>query len=167
MVVAMLAAIALVALPTFSSFNSQGKLDLAAAEIANALRYARNEALRSGAPHAVEWDSAGSLSLRTTTGSPPVPDAFLVHPLDKRAYMVNVNQAPLTQGVQFDGVVAPFDFNGLGRKEALFFDANGCPLYITGAGASYRLASGAIVLQYGGDQRTVRLQPATGRVTIE
>ena len=61
----------------------------------------------------------------------------------------------------------PFDYPGLGKSGYVYFDGDGIPYLVNGAGTRYLLGSGAISLGYDGDERTVFLDAYSGRVTVQ
>ena len=71
-VVSILGVVALVAIPDFSSSNPQ-TLDLAAEEFANAMRFARSEAIRTGEPRGFRQpaDTKRIRVFRPDTGTSP------------------------------------------------------------------------------------------------
>ena len=169
-VVALLGIVAAAAIPSFVPLQEE-TVDLAAAEVADALRFARSEALRTGAVHGIRVNrtTAQVTVYRPTlfpATDPPTIAAVLYHPVDKRSYDFNLTRGDMTAGVTVTNPTAPFNFTGLGVRGDLLFDATGTPFYLTGA-AVYRLAGGEILLAKGAASRTVSLQPLTGRVTVQ
>lgn len=169
-VIAILGIAAAVAIPSLSP-SAAHKLDLAAEEVADALRYARSEALRTGVAHSATTDLLGSgritLHRLDTSGPFPVSAAILQQPFDKKNYDFNVTTAPMTAGVVFTNTSKPFEYALLGKHNDVYFDTNGVPFYIDTSGTFYRLINSSIQLSYRGLTRTVVLAPVTGRVTIQ
>ncbi len=164
-VVALLAIIALVVLPDTASVRPL-VLDRAASEVADALRHARSEALRSGEPKGV-YGNVGVQRLRLyhldDSGLLPQRQYNIYHPQDKKLYDLQFGVSPLLQEVslntvkfKFVGMVLPVDY--------LDFDASGIPSYDDGV-SRYRLQEGTIKLSYRGQLRVVTIDPLTGRVS--
>lgn len=169
-VVALIAALSAVAVPSFNGARDQ-KLELAASFVAAAIRHARAEALRTGVAHGVtisqvtqqvtvvQWD----LSTQPATALVTLTD-----PLSKQPYTFSVDATPATAGVRISNTQDIFDYTGLGRRRSLMFDANGTPLWtVTTGPMTHLLAEGDIRLSLSGTDRLVRVAPLTGRVTIE
>ena len=138
-------------------------LDLAAFEVAEALRFARSEALRTAAPHGARLSSADHRVrvYRLDTGSmPPSEEYDVVHPVDKKLYAVELDTGPGTRGSEV--VAAAFLFEGDATPyESVSFDATGAPISPVDLAL---LNAGGVIVRYGGQTRTVTLAPMTGRV---
>jgi prepilin-type N-terminal cleavage/methylation domain-containing protein len=172
-VVAILGITALVMIPGYSATDPQ-KLELAANRVAEALRYARSEAMRSGEMHGVLLDvddtdaSAKDIIVfkADLTISPFGNAGTLYHPLSKHPYDLWLDKGGFTQNVKFASTNHPFSFEGLtGTKKHIFFTAQGIPVYADN-GVLSRFTGGDIRLDYGGKTRTVSIQPTTGRVGL-
>ena len=162
-----------VAVPSLSSTDSS-KLDLAAEEIAEAIRFARSESIRSQIDFAIEVKhttgkitlskptiSGGNISGGNITGS----EYLLRHPIDKQYYDFFVQGLPRAKGVKISNVSKPFSFAGLiNPQEICLFDREGRP-YFLNSGSSHYLTNGAITLDYRGHTKQVALS-SFGRVTI-
>lgn len=162
--------VATVAMPSSSS-GDVAKLDLAATEVASALRFARGEALRTGEGHGL---TVSQVTQRITVEkydltTAPISTLFtLTHPVNKHPYEFNVSTNPGTEGVIISNSQDVFNYTGLGRRRSLIFDANGTPKWIVGSGpTTHMLSDGTIELSYGNHQRLVSVAPITGRVTIQ
>lgn len=169
-VVTLVGLAAMVAMPSFSTGNA-AKVDLAATEVANALRFAQSEALRTGEIHSVlVIPGTEQVTVeRSNLDTVPVSADFTVrHPLTKQLYEFNVASNSATAGVEISNAGAPFDYAGTGSQNRLLFNAVGTPLFIdTGAGTSHHLSQARISLAYGGYERSVRVDPVTGRVRLQ
>jgi len=171
--VAILAVFAAVALPTARPLDSV-RVDVAAQETANALRWARSEAMRRGSL----LDSAGTrmvgVDLSTSTNHVRVSDysgyargALMTNPVDKKAYDLDLANGTATAGV----VVSTLTFTNQAAASVgptVVFDANGNPWQYNVGGvpsATSALASAIVVLAYGNQTRTVTLE-STGRVVV-
>lgn len=170
-VVFILSVTAVVAIPNLSTTDSY-KLDKAGSELADAIRFARAEAIRTGSPHGVWYfSSASTISVYrvvyyTILGFPiPTPTYDIRHPVDKKLYNLdysnNGNQAP----VELRSVALQYGGNDTNR-EYIAFGPSGTPRYLSGS--TYQMLDNAnIVLAYGGQIRTVNVSPMTGRVTVQ
>ncbi len=158
------------AAPTLRSGDPE-RLDSAAVQLAEALRFARSEAIRTGDVHGVRIEHA---SERFTVGKSDLsvqPFAstgeIIRHPLTLQLYDVYLDQAPNT-GITIANTSEVFDYAGLGTRRQVAFTPDGMPVYPRPlAGETYHLADGNIRLRLGLQERTVTLHPYTGRVTVQ
>ena len=167
-VVVILGIIALVAVPDFQSRDPL-KLDLAAAQVAEAIRFARSETRRTGEAHGLTISQVTqkvTLHRYDVSTSPISQIATLYHPITKQLYDFNVNTHPSTAGVVIGNSQDIFNYKGLGRRRSLIFDSNGTPMWITG-GQPYGLSDATVVLSLGNHQRNVEVASITGRVTVQ
>jgi len=170
-VTSIVAVLAAVALPG-SNPPEYEKLELAAARVAEALRFARTESIRTGQVHAVEVMLDTEQVIVSTAdmtqdspypaGIPTDPLSILYDPVALQRYEFNLSQGS-TRGV--DVLSQPFTY-AIGDRRAVLFDAQGTPFH-KGMGALNRLDDGAVELALGANRIDVRLDPLTGRVTIE
>lgn len=168
-VVAIVAVLAAVALPGLSPAEDE-KLDLAAAHVAEAIRHARAEALRTGEAHGLtisQTTQQVTVERYDLTTDPISAVATLIHPIDKQPYDFNINTTPATAGVSISNSQDVFDYTGLGRRRSLVFDTNGTPLWVDTGPATYLLKDGSVELSYGNGQRLVGVAAITGRVTVQ
>ncbi len=171
-VVSIVAVLAAVALPGLNPSQDE-KLDLAASRVAEALRLARTEAIRTGEPHAAEiiFDTEQvivskpdmTLDSPYPSGTPTNPAWLLIDPISKQPFDQNLTQEGPTRGV--DVLVRPFTY-AIGDRRTVIFDNQGMPFF-KAAGAFYQLEDGLTRLSFGGRELGVRVAPITGRVTIE
>ena len=164
-VVTVLTAIAAIVVPTPSSTNSQ-RLDVAAGELAMAVRFAQGEALRTGAPHGFE-QTAGTQRIRLfrldTGASPPTPIYDVLHPLGKRQYDIDLQSQALAAA---DAMTVSASFRGACvQADRFYFDANGTPWCTNPATAL--LESWTITLSLDTARREVRVDGLTGRVSLQ
>jgi len=162
-VVAVLAIAAVLALPTAQPVT-EVRAATAAGEVVQALRFARQEAMRSGAYRMLRCDAVRnevSVYLPDTNGAAAT---MLKHPLSKMDYTVNLAQAPAGSNVALTG--CRFQFADRTTAATLAFDGNGNPVRGTGTAAdqAQALSSGAVVLGAGNVTRTVAVD-VNGRVT--
>jgi len=162
-VCAVLAIAAAVALPSAQPVT-EARADTAASEVVQALRFARQEAMRSAAVRMLRCDAARN------EVSVYVPDAsgaiatMLKHPLSKMDYTVNLGQAPAGSNIALTS--CSFQFADRTTATTVAFDAGGNPVRGIGAapGPAQTLSSGTIVVGAGNVTRTVAID-ASGRVT--
>ena len=168
-VVSILGVVALAAIPDFRSADPL-RLDLAAQEIAEAIRYARSESLRTGEIHGVEisQDTQRVVVYRADLTTTPVGMAsILYHPVAKQPFDFDVAARPTTAGVSITNAQDPFLY-AAGRRKNLLFDAAGVPIWIVNAtGTTNVLQDGLVELGYRNGTRSVRVAPITGRVTVQ
>jgi prepilin-type N-terminal cleavage/methylation domain-containing protein len=162
-VCAVLAITAAVALPSAQPV-AEFRADAAADEVAQALRFARQEAMRSGAYRMLRCDpdqNTVSVYVPTTSGAVA---ASVSHPLSKMDYTLDLAQVPAGSNIALTG--CNFQFADRSSATALAFDADGNPVRGTGVAAAQAqaLTSGAIVVGAGNVKRTVAVD-ANGRVT--
>ena len=161
--------VAAAAIPIFSSDGTK-RIDVAATEVATALRYARSEALRSGEVHGVEinQDTQHVVVYKANLTTNPVSmAAILPHPVDRKPYDLDFDTAMMTTGVIIGNDLDSFLYGAV-RNKNLLFDTTGAPIWIVSSTETiHPLQDGMIRLVYGTQQRTVRVAPYTGRVTVE
>ena len=161
--------IARIVLPAAAPYQ-EGRIELAAADVALALRYARDEALRTGEVRGVKIINAtGQVTVYrpNLATSPATVAAVLPNPLTKQPYDFNIAANTLTEGVRMKNSLKPFKYrNNATRQDDVFFDRHGMPVFINGA-QRYQLESSALTLLAGNDTRSVVLVPFTGRVAIQ
>ena len=168
--VTIMAVIAAIAVPAFSP-GSDDRLQLAANEVASAIRYARSESLRTGEAHGLTISQATQKVTvkKYDLSTAPISVIYtLTHPVDKQPYDFNVNTKPTTKGVTISNTQDVFNFTDLGRRRSVIFDATGTPKWIVGSGpTTYLLSDASIELSFANQQSTVSLAPITGRVTVQ
>ncbi len=168
-VVTILGIAAAVAIPDFSTHDVY-KLDLAAEKIAESIRYARSESLRTGQIHGVEISQNTQRTVvykADLTTTPVSMDSILYHPLSKQPLDFNVDSSTMTEGVNISNAQDPF-FYAMGRRKNLLFDASGVPIWIVSSTSStYILQDGAVQISFGNHNRVVKIAQITGRVTVQ
>lgn len=156
-VCAVLAIGAAVALPAAQP-AVEFRADAATVDVVQAIRFARQEAMRSGALRMVGCDQAGNQLSVYVPDVNGAPVTMLQDPLRKADYVVATGALSLTScDFMFaDGKAAPM----------LGFDADGNPVRGTGDAKKQAMAmtSGAIVVGNGNVKRTIAID-VTGRVT--
>lgn len=165
----MLAVVAILAIASLvvvlhSSPLEETKLGLAASEVASALRFARSEALRTGEHHGARIgvaDDRVRVYHLDISGSPPVEEFTVFHPVDKKLFDVPLASGSFTRGVSID--TSFFLFSAPPPKESVAFAPSGIPvspLDLSG------LNTGGVVVKHGIRQINILVSPTTGRVVI-
>ena len=165
LVLMVLGIVAVAAIPDLSS-SDQNKLELAAGEIAGAMRFARSEALRSGEPRGFQLQTAES-RIRVTSfdasSNPWTPRYDVEHPGVHEFYDIQLAENPL---VGIHGMARNAMFHGNCNNPGLiYFDTSGTPW--CGDGSGPPLDQYEVTLSFGSQSRVVRLHGITGRVTIQ
>lgn len=171
-VLAILGLVAALVIPTAAPASSF-RADAAAQEVAQALRFAQSEALRTGQYYLVRCDvAAGSVTVARLdiNATPPAPDpAFpVLHPLDKKDYKIVFNPASTTSGVSIASCAFGYADGSSGVPQ-IEFGGDGAPVNLLGSsGAAVKAMNGTgqITLAAGPVSRTVQVAAVTGRVTL-
>ena len=164
-VVSILGVVALVAIPDFSS-SEPAQLDLAADEFANAMRFARSEAIRTGEPRGFRQpaDKKRIMVFRPDTGTSPWTLNYDVyHPVSKKLYDIRLNTHPFAVA---DSLSHNRTFRGTCNKPGnIYFDSNGTPRCADPE--TVFLEQFDVILTLGSHSRVVTLHGITGRVTVQ
>jgi len=164
-VVSLLGIVAAVAVPNYSSVNPQ-PLDLAAEEIANAMRFARSEAMRLGRPIGFRQHSINKRIqvFRADTGTAPWTLNYDVHhPLSKHLYDIKLDSHPFAAA---DSVSHNRVYRGTcDRPRNVYFDNNGSPW--CAEPETVLLEQYDVTLTLGSHSRVVTLHGVSGRVTVQ
>lgn len=163
LVISILGIIAIAMIPNLSSGNII-KLDLAAEEIANAIRFAKAESIRTGTPHGIETNAFSErVRVYRNLGLFPIYDVR--HPIDKKLYDIQLNSDSRTKGV--DLFSSNYNFDGMiNNPFSMTFTKEGIPATIL-FGKNFMLTNGSITLNYKNDQRVISIAAMTGRVSIQ
>ena len=162
-VVVILGILAAVTIPNLSSVDPK-KLDLAAEEVAQAIRFARVEAIRTGISYGVSFSSnSDTVKVYRRLSSTATYDVY--HPVDKKLYILNLATDSATAGVDF--LRYGIYYGGSSINVAyLDFSTDGIPKD-SSLGRDYMLGSATITLSYAGQTRVIKVVPMTGRVTVQ
>ena len=164
-VVTLLGIVAVVAIPNFSSINPQ-TLDLAAEEIANAMRFARSEAIRTGEPRGFRQQSSAQRIrvFRPDTGTAPWTLYYDVyHPLSKQLYDIKLNTHSFAAA---DTLSRNANYRGTCNQEGnVYFDRHGTPWCADPENVPLEQLD--VTLTSGDHTRVVALHGITGRVTVQ
>ena len=150
------------------------KVELAANIVAEALRYARSESMRTGEIHGVLIDTNDSQALgkditvfKADLGQSPFGNqGTLYHPINKQPYDLWLSENPTTSDVEFKNTGKPFIFDGIARQRYLFFNPQGQPIYVDD-GNLFAYVRGNIRLIDGDHGRKITIQPTTGKITVK
>jgi prepilin-type N-terminal cleavage/methylation domain-containing protein len=165
LVLMVLGIVAVAAIPSLSSSNHH-RLELAAVEIAGAMRFARSEALRSGEPHGfhLQTTEARIRVIGADTSSIPwTPKYDVEHPGVHDFYNINLANHPYS-GIDNLARNATF-YGNCNNSDLVYFDANGMPW--CGDGAGPLLEQYTVTVSLGSLSRVVSLHGITGRVVIQ
>ena len=164
-VIIILGIAASVAIPDISTTNP-GKIDLAAEEFAQAMRFARSEAIRTGQPRGFSQQSSAKRIrvFRADTGTSPwslIYDVY--HPLSKHLYDIQLNTHPFALADNLNRVVS---FKGTCNvTDNIYFDSNGIPRCADPE--TILLQQFDLTFTLGNHTRVVTLHGITGRVTVQ
>lgn len=174
-VVALLSVVALVAIPVAAP-SADMHLDAAAQEVIDALRFARSEALRTGAFYGADFSVDATTGTRRVrvfridSAAPLIAVYDVKHPLDQKLYDIQLVSGTTTGGVTI--TAAAFYYRTgvtLVARDWAAFDAAGTPEYYPDAAgyAAYSTAPSVsvVTLSNQGQSVQVLLDPVTGRVT--
>ena len=167
-VVAVLAVAATIAVPS-ADVVSPAVADAAASQVAEAMRFARREALRTRTYHVVRLDPAAQTLrvYRLRTSGPVAEDTAnpVKHPVDRRTYLINFSKDPAAATI----VGAVFRYQNGATTNYASFGPDGAPADIHGwllKDVDPLKNEGVVTIRRGNAERTVRLAPVTGRVTL-
>ena len=164
-VVTILGIAASVAIPDISTTNIS-RLDLAAEELAQAMRFARSEAIRSGQPHGFRQQSGAKRIrvFRPDTGTAPWTLNYDVyHPISKKLYEIDFNTHPFARADTISRT--PTFFGTCNVNGNIYFDSRGIPR--CNDPETVLLQKFVITLTLDKHSRTVTLNGITGRVSVQ
>ena len=163
--VIILGIIAAIVIPNFSS-TDYSRLDLAAQEYADAIRYARSQAMVLRAPMGFDQDAAQKRIrlFRPDTGSTPWDPVYDVyHPVSKKLYDIDLDTHPFAR---VDSVSLTSSYRGsCNDVKTVYFDANGIPRCIDPE--TVLLDEFDLTLTLDNESRVVSLQRLTGQVSVQ
>lgn len=165
LVVAMLGLLALVVVPQFSS-TEPAKLELAAEIQAEAMRYARTEAMRRGEPIGFRQQNAQKRMrvFRVDTGTVPWTVYYdLYHPITKQIWDIRLDEHPFAAA---DAVSTVKDFRGTCNTPSnIYFDVHGTARCTNPE--TVPLERYEVTLTLDNHTRVVVLDGFSGKVTIQ
>lgn len=162
-VVSILGIVAAVAVPGFSSSKSH-EAALAADEIAQALRFARSESMRTGQTYGVHLNP-GLRRVRVFSADGSTDPATAVynvyHPVTKKLYTVDFDAHPI---VRLDSLAVVPSFRATcDTPMYLHFDAHGTAW--CGTSSTVLLTGAVITVATGAETAALTLDGVTGRVS--
>ena len=164
-VIVIMGILAIAAIPDFSA-ATPNKIQLATAEIAQAMRFARSEAIRTGRPHGFRQQSSAKrirVFRPDTTVSPWVPVYDINHPLSKKLYDIDLNTHPFAS---VGAITLTPTFRGSCNVSGnIYFDSNGIPRCMDPQ--TVLLDNFIVSLTLDMHTRDITLQGITGRVTVQ
>ena len=164
-VVIILGIAASVAIPDISTTNPN-KLDLAAEELAQAMRYARSEALRTGEPRGFRQQTTEKrirVFRPDTSTSPWALNYDVYHPVSKKLYDIDLDTHTFarTGSLSHNRV-----YRGACNKPgSVYFDRSGIPRCVDPE--TVLLEQFDVTLTLGNHTRVVTLHGITGRVAVQ
>ncbi len=165
LVVLILGIMAAVMIPD-SSPSTEHRLDLAAQIQADAMRFARSEAIRRGEPMGFRQENGPRRMrvYRLDTSTAPWTTIFDVHhPVTKQPYDILLGHNPTTENVT---VTANPDFAGIcNTPGTVYFDKHG--MARCADPENVRVNQYEVTLTLAGSSRTVTLHGPNGRVRIQ
>lgn len=142
--------------------SDKSKVALAASEVASALRFARDEARRRGAPTVVVLSGSGRLQAFELDVSVPGSPALgppLYHPVDKSVYDLDLNSLLYSEGVTASSNLPA---GPPGAPQAVGFDARGEPLDASNLSP---LPDRHVDVSFGDKSRRVFITALTARIS--
>ena len=165
LVTAILGTIALVAIPQSSTSDVQ-ILDLATQQVVDAIRFTHAESIRREETLGV-YINASDQQLKLYTwdsASNPANAIYNInHPVEKRSYALDFNDHSMIKRVSIDIVNFQFSGGDFSSSNLLFAASSGVPRFQS---QTRLLSLGQIILSVGGHNRTINIEPVTGRVTV-
>jgi len=163
--VTVIAVIAAIAVPAVSPGDDK-ELQVAAAEFAAAIRFARSESVRTAKPHGFRF-LTNQYRIRVFTADTEVNPWTWVwdvyHPVTKQLY--DYTFPPDLAGAGAPVTHSPVYRGTCDRQGAIYFDENGTPWCLEPE--TILLESYELDFDTGAAQATVRLDGITGRVTVQ
>ena len=164
-VVAILGVVAAIVVPSLSTGDARA-LDVAAQELAQAIRFARSEAIRLNEPRGFRQQSSArrvrvfSLDDGTT---PPTPVYDVYHPVTRQLYDIEFDNRPFAA---VNVITRSTTYRGTCNKPGnVYFDMNGAPWCADPSDVLLRQYD--ITLSLAGVSRVVTLSGFSGRVTVQ
>jgi prepilin-type N-terminal cleavage/methylation domain-containing protein len=149
---------------------SERAVDDAGSEIAQALRFAQDDAIRSGMPRVVSMEPGNVVRVFQLkyVGVTAVEDTAnpVTHPADKQSYKVTLGTMRFMSSALVTN--SQFTFADATTTSQLAFSAAGEPVKIVGPAVSdvKKLVNMQITVSSGPAQRSVSVDPATGRISM-
>jgi type II secretory pathway pseudopilin PulG len=189
-IIVIMGIVAKVAIPMFSSMSDEQKLDQAASELANALRFSRTEALRTGKWHQLKLTEGTTPRLQVyRLDAAYIEDAVnrVFHPVDKKKYDFLLNEQPFGGGISVTGqpsitlnvpilglVTTPASISFCAvATDPLCACSYGAPSFLSDplpfvgvVGSCSNTGQNAFILKLNNKSRVIAVDRATGRISI-
>jgi type II secretory pathway pseudopilin PulG len=153
LVLAILGLAASVCLPLIGGWLEEAKLDAAAQDAVDALRFAQTNSVKTQTVHGVVFDPTLNLRRVFYLDALAAPTTA-VNPCDKRSYLLRYAEDSQLAGVSVDS--AEFEYEDGEVANFVEFDAQGSPRR---SATLEMLESGEVVLALGERTRTVEVRP--------
>lgn len=170
LVVSILGLLAATALPMLVSASLPTQARAGAERVAAALRFARDESLRTALPHGLTFSSgADADSLKVfvldTSALPPTPLYTVLHPLSRQPYAETLGADSPFPAARVGALPV---VTASGTSSQLHFTPDGAPALLQG-GTQLRLAGASvrISINAGAHSQSVLVDTETGRVSLE
>lgn len=148
---------------TDSRSRDDSVVENAAEQIAQALRHARDEAIRTGTWQQVRIPEDGAIAITELTSTTlPLVTTDATHPITRQPYQFEPATASGTRGVRYQAVFQ----TAAGAADSILFDADGLPKRL-GVSGHELMTAGSITVSRGLASYRVTLSPGSGRVTVE
>ena len=164
-VVFLLSVLATVAIPNLSASDAK-KLDLAVEEFAQAIRFARSEAIRTGAARGIRRQSSQNRIRVFSVDTSVTPWAAVYdvyHPVSKALYDVDLDDHPFARVDAMNSATGWRDT--CNAVSYLWFDALGVPRCLDPNTVLAETFATELIL--GGERRTLVVDSVTGRVHVQ
>jgi len=165
-VIGIVAALATIAVPSADPANGLAA-DAVAQEVAQALRFAQREAMRTGDYHAVKLDTTAQTVVIYWLSK---PDAGINattrkarHPLDKHEYVLSLARSAGRGATLLE---VRFEFDKIAATNVVTFDPAGTPVGAVSATDIKALKAGRVRIRRGDQERVLTMAPVTGRVSL-
>ena len=140
--VAIIGLLAMVMIPSFNSHEDEQKLTMASTELVDGLRFARNEAMRTGSAFRVEIDNDNDRFVVTDLSGSAGQTVY--HPVNKKPYGIDFATSMIYSGVDINGSSKiDIDFTARGLTDA----------------------DRVITLSYGSFSTQIMVESTSGRIT--
>jgi len=160
-VVALIGILALAAVPVLGSRDA-AKLDTAAAEVGNILRFALSEANRTGSYVLVDASVSGRLKVVNSNAS-GANLGGVIDPLNKRALELDASAPPWSGKI---AMAASFFQGGTAYQQLLIGPAMQLQVFDSGTNRGPLQSGSGVGLTLGSLSATVAIAETTGKVTI-
>lgn len=162
LVVIIMSVVASIALPVFSSLDHM-QLELQSRKLLRAIRFARDEAIRTGYSHGVDFVESDT-RMRLYKYDSGI-DYSVYKPIERQPYELffGTNSQPVSisdKSIKF----ASLTLNS--QNHIVFAAGTGVPSSAN-VGSTNLLETASIEMGYRGDVITLKVAPITGRVTLE